>query len=115
MAMKKHLVLILYGLILAGASSCENSSSSDIFYYDETGCADVWWVNFNDTLAPGVYESVVSAYLLNADIEMYSFDTFYDSTVAELCFACHCRTGTVLQVEVESGNKRKMRSLGFYQ
>ncbi len=114
--MKNYFTLVLFGLGLAGISSCENSSDSDLFYYDETGCADLWWIDFNDTVvAPGVYESVVRTYLLNEGIEMHSFHTFYDSTVAELCFACHCHTGTVLQVEVASGNRRKMRRLGFYE
>lgn len=115
MTMNKYLALVLVGLGLAGISSCENASSSDLFYYNETGCADLWWVDFSDTLTPGTYESFVEAYLLDENIEMQSFQTFYDSAVAEFCMACHCNTGTVLQVEVASGNKRKMRRLGFYQ
>ena len=39
----------------------------------------------------------------------------FDSTVAQLCRACFCKTGTVLELEVESGKRRKMRQLGFYQ
>lgn len=114
--MKVCLKLSLSVLLFLGVCSCEDDSRTDVFYYDETGCADLWWVDFNDTVvAPGVYESVVRTYLLNEGIEMHSFNTFYDSTVAELCFACHCHTGTVLQVEVASGNRRKMRRLGFYE
>ena len=114
--MKNFSTLFLIFISFAGFSSCENSSGSDLFYYNETGCADLWWVDFNDTVvASGVYESVVRTYLLNEGIEMNAFHTFYDSTVAELCFACHCHTGLVLQVEVQSGNKRKMRRLGFYE
>jgi hypothetical protein len=114
--MKKFFFFVLVSISLVGFTSCENSLGSDLFYYDETGCADLWWVDLNDTVvAPGVYESVVRTYLFNEGIEMYSFHTSFDSTVAELCYACHCRTGTVLQVEVASGNRRKMRRLGFYE
>lgn len=113
--MKVCLRLSLLLLLFLGVSSCENESRTDTFYYDETGCADLWWVDFNDTITPSAYEEVVRAYLQDERIEMYSFQTYYDSTVTQLCFACHCKTGTVVRVEVEPGKKNKMRVLGFYE
>ena len=45
-----------------GVSSCENDTIVDTFYYYETGCADLRWVDFNDKITPSAYEEVVTAY-----------------------------------------------------
>ena len=54
------------------------------------------------------------SYLEDKNIELISFGINYDSAKAEVCLACFCRTGNVLQVEVEVGRKQKMRRIGFY-
>ncbi len=96
--------------------SCEKNNSSDLFYYDETGCSDVWWNDAPsyDTLTPQIYQDVVTSYLEDKNIELISFSIDYDSTKAEFCRACICKTGAIIQVEVESGRKQKMRRIGFY-
>jgi hypothetical protein len=117
--MKKLLFIPIMSLVLMILPSCEQNTSSDIFYYDETGCSDVWWQDTpsGDTLTPQIYEDWVTSYLENKNIKVVSFQVIYPSTVVLSCRACHCKTGDILQVEVEvkSGNKRKMRRIGFYQ
>ncbi|MAZ97536.1 MAG: hypothetical protein CMP53_08450 [Flavobacteriales bacterium] len=111
--MNKYLLLPLFLAFIA----CEKDTSPDLFYYDETGCADAWWVDAPpiDTLTMDIYEEYVASYLENNNVEVLSFNVTYDSTVAQVCMACFCKTGKVLQIEVQSGKKRKMRQLGFYQ
>ena len=111
--MKRYFFVPLIVMLL----SCEKESTLDLFFYEETGCSDAWWEDTPqiDTITPQIYEECVTHYLVTRNIEVYSFQITYDSTVAELCFACHCKTGVVLELEVESGKRRKMRQLGFYQ
>jgi hypothetical protein len=111
--MKKYLFLPLFLAFVA----CEMDSTPDLFFYDETGCSDAWWVDAPpiDTLTTDIYKELVASYLESNNVEVLSFHVTYDSTVAQLCRACFCKTGTVLELEVESGKRRKMRQLGFYQ
>ena len=111
--MQKYLFIPLILMLV----SCEKEWTTNLFFYDETGCSDAWWKDAPqiDTLTPQIYEERVTNYLENRSIEVFSFQITYDSTVVELCFACHCKTGVVLEIEVESGKRRKMRQLGFYQ
>ncbi len=111
--MKKYLFFPLFLAFVA----CEMDTTPDLFYYNETGCSDAWWDDAPqiDTLTPELYEEWVTNYLESKNVEVFTFQITYDSTVAEFCMACHCRTGTVLELEVESGKRRKMRQLGFYQ
>lgn len=111
--MKKYLFIPLILMLV----SCEKELTPNLFFYDETGCSDAWWEDAPqiDTLTPQIYEEWVTNYLEIKNIEVFSFQITYDSTVAELCYACHCKTGVVLELEVESGKRRKMRQLGFYQ
>ena len=103
-------------MIFLSLMSCDKNRSSDLFYYDETGCSDPWWndTSYYDTLTTNIYKEIVASYLEDKNIELISFGINYDSAKAELCLACFCRTGNVLQVEVEAGRKQKMRRIGFY-
>ena len=114
--MKNSIYSSLITLGLLCLLSCEKNNPSDLFYYDETGCSDVWWngAPSYDTLTPQIYQDVVSSYLEDKNIELISFSIDYDSTKAEFCLGCICKTGAVLQVEVKSGRKQKMRRIGFY-
>ena len=111
--MKKYVFISLILMLV----SCEKESTPDLFFYNETGCSDAWWEDAPqiDTLTPEIYEEWVANYLESKNVEVFSFQITYDSAVAELCMACDCKTGRVLELEVESGKRRKMRQLGFYQ
>lgn len=112
----KNSIFIFFTMIFLSLMSCDKNRSPDLFYYDETGCSDAWWNDSQsyDTLTPDIYREIVASYLDDKNIELISFGINYDSAKAEACRACFCRTGNVLQVEVEAGRKQKMRSIGFY-
>ena len=115
--MKESLLIPLISLILIMLSACEQDTSSDIFYYDETGCSDAW-LNYNtplDTITPQIYEEWVTSYLESKNIEVVSFQVTYAPVGTINCLACDCKTGDILEVEVESGKSTKLRRIGFYQ
>ena len=86
------------------------------FYWDETGCSDPWLDFYTaDTFSQEALNNAIRDYLLNENIDLISLSHEYDSSKAEFCLACHCKTGKVFELIVPKNDKRKMKRLGLNQ
>ena len=47
--------------------------------------------------------------------KLFYEDIGFDSSKVELCYACHCKTGTVISVTATRGDRRKLKKLHFYE
>lgn len=114
--MKNSYLYFIVLTFIALLSSCNKTNDSNIFYYQETGCLNPWDNYYTaDTFSYESLNQTINSFLVNEKIEVNSIDFDFDSTIMELCYACHCKTGRIIVVNVSSGNKRKMKKLNFYQ
>ena len=114
--MKKITTYLMAFISFAILISCNKSNSLKLFYFDETGCSDPWVGYFvPDTFTLDTYKEQIELFLNSDNIDVNSIIFDFDSTKAEFCFACHCKTGRVIKVEISSGKRHKMKQLGFYQ
>lgn len=113
--MKNSVLTILAFTLTLLFSSCDQNKSQT-FHFDVMGCSNPWDSYYTaDTFSYEHLEYAINAYLTDENIEVNSITFDFDSTKMELCFACHCKTGSVVIVNVKSGKKSKMKKLGFYQ
>ena len=86
------------------------------FYWDETGCSDPWLDFYSaDTFSQETLNNAIRDYFLSQNIDLISLSHEYDSSKAEFCLACHCKTGKVFELIVSKNDKRKMKNLGLNQ
>ncbi len=109
----KHFIYI-FSIIISSFSCTKNSQIT--FYWDETGCSDPWLDFYTaDTFSQEAQNNAIRDYLLSENIELISLSHEYDSSKAEFCLACHCKTGKVFELIVPKNDKRKMKNLGINQ
>ena len=68
---------------------------------------------FSKNLNDNLYNEY--AMLKSENIDLISLSHEYDSSKAEFCLACHCKTGKVFELIVSKNDKRKMKNLGLNQ
>tara|TARA_B100000963_G_scaffold234450_1_gene204864 strand:- start:87 stop:461 length:375 start_codon:yes stop_codon:yes gene_type:complete len=117
--MKSKYLLVKYFLyifsIIISSFSCTKSSQIT-FYWDETGCSDPWLDFYTaDTFSQEAQNNAIRNYLLSENIYLISLSNEYDSSKAEFCLACHCKTGKVFELIVSKNDRRKMKNLGLNQ
>ncbi|MFL2585608.1 MAG: hypothetical protein ACJ0QO_03020 [Parvicellaceae bacterium] len=100
-------LIILLGLIV----SC-NKDQAISMHWDETGCSNPW-DNFLtlDTFTTEAYHQGINDYLTSEGIAVNSISSELDSSKMEFCFACHCKTGKVITINIPKENKRKLKRL----
>ena len=109
----KHFFYI-FSIIISSFSCTKNSQIT--FYWDETGCSDPWLDFYTaDTFSQEAQNNAIRNYLLSENIDLISLSHEYDSSKAEFCLACHCKTGKVFELIVYKNDKRKMKNLGLNQ
>ena len=109
----KHF-LYIFSIIISLFSCTKNSQIT--FYWDETGCSDPWLDFYTaDTFFQEAQNNAIRNYLLSENIDLISLSHEYDSSKAEFCLACHCKTGKVFELIVSKNDKRKMKNLGLNQ
>ena len=107
-----YFVIIFIGFL----SSCNKMNDSNIFYYQETGCSNPWDDYYAaDTFSYEALSQTINNFLITENIEVNYIEFDFDSTIIELCYACHCKTGRIIVASVSSENKQKMKKLSFYQ
>ncbi|MFL2564829.1 MAG: hypothetical protein ACJ0QN_03440 [Parvicellaceae bacterium] len=117
--MKSKYLLIMhffyiFSIIISSFSCTKNSQIT--FYWDETGCSDPWLDFYTaDTFSQEAQNNAIRNYLLSENIDLISLSHEYDSSKAEFCLACHCKTGKVFELIVSKNDKRKMKNLGLNQ
>ena len=108
------LFLYIFSIIISSFSCTKNSQIT--FYWDETGCSDPWLYFYTaDTFSQEAQNNAIRNYLLSENIDLISLSHEYDSSKAEFCLACHCKTGKVFELIVSKNDKRKMKNLGLNQ
>ena len=117
--MKRYILLINYFIyslsFIVLLFSCTKKTLTT-FYWDETVCSDPWLDFYSsDTFSQEVQNNAISDYLLSENINLITLSHEYDSSKAEFCFACHCKTGKVFELIVFKNDKRKMKRLGLNQ
>lgn len=110
--MKYQLIFITLTLF-AALASCKKDDESTIFYWDETGCADPWKQNSDDTEEERKAE--IKRYLENQNVKVKRIEFEFDQAKQQLCYACHCTTGRVIIVKVAWSDEQIMKKLNFYQ
>jgi len=106
--------LYIFSIIISSFSCTKNSQIT--FYWDETGCSDPWLDFYTaDTFSQEAQNNAIRNYLLSENIDLISLSHEYDSSKAEFCLACHCKTGKVFELIVSKNDKRKMKNLGLNQ
>ena len=109
------LYFVIIALIIS-LVSCNKKNNANIFYYHETGCLNPWDDYYAaDTFSYEALSQTINNFLITENIEVNSIEFDFDSTIIELCYACHCKTGRIIVASVSSGNKQKMKKLSFYQ
>lgn len=104
----------IFSIIISSFSCTKNSQIT--FYWDETGCSDPWLDFYTaDTFSQEAQNNAIRNYLLSENIDLISLSHEYDSSKAEFCLACHCKTGKVFELIVSKNDKRKMKNLGLNQ
>jgi hypothetical protein len=99
-------------LILLVSSSCEKETGDFVWYqYDQTGCADKWEANANST--DQELTNAVIIYLNEQSISFKRINVGYDSSLAESCKSCFCRTGKFILVSASIDNETKLSEIGF--
>lgn len=91
--------------------ACSNNEPINM-YWDQTGCLNPWDNHFSlDSFSYEAYNSGVYDYLTSEGIEVNSVTSVIDSSKMELCYACHCKTGTVLIINLPAKEKRQLQQL----
>jgi hypothetical protein len=112
----KNIILFVFAFVgISLFTSCEKDAANT-FYFDAIGCDNPWDNYYTaDTFSYEHLRFAINGFLTDENIDVNSIEIDFDSTKMELCYACHCKTGTVIIVNVESGKKWKMKNLGFYK
>ena len=101
-------LIISLTIILFSCSKNEPLS----MHWDLTGCSNPWDSHFSlDTFSTDSYNAGVYNYLNEEGIEVNYVTSEFDSSKVELCYACHCKTGTVITVNIPTKDRRKLKNL----
>ena len=108
----KQVKLFIY-LFLAGvmAAGC-NKDEAVTMRWDLTGCSNPWDSQINlDTFTTEAYHQGIYDYLSSENIQVNYISSEFDSSKVELCFACHCKTGEIILINIPKRDKRKLKRL----
>src|SRR5690606_10272505 len=101
-------------LLLLSLQSCqyENKPLNQLeFYWDQTGCADPW--NTNNQDSENEIKRAVEGYLKEEGVSGAKVISIINDGVGQDCFACSCTTGNRIYVTAPKIQKSKMLALGF--
>ena len=103
-------ILLISSLTIFLFSCSKNEPLS--MRWDLTGCSNPWDSYFSlDTFSTEAYNAGIFDYLSEEGIDVNFISSEFDSTKVELCNACHCKTGTVITVNIPIKDKRKLKNL----
>ena len=92
-------------------AACTKNESIDM-RWDQTGCLNPWDNHFSlDSFTHEAYNAGVYDYLTSEGITINSVTSIIDSSKMEFCYACHCKSGTVLIINIPSNEKRQLQQL----
>ena len=105
----KQVKLFIY-LFIAGVmvAAC-NKDEAVTMRWDLTGCSNPWDSQINlDTFTTEGYHQGIYDYLSSENIAVNYISSEFDSSKAEVCLACHCKTGEIILVNILKRDKIKL-------
>ena len=108
----KQVKLFLY-LFIAGVlvAAC-NKDEAVTMRWDLTGCSNPWDSQINlDTFTTEGYHQGIYDYLSSENIQVNYISSEFDSSKAEVCLACHCKTGEIILINIPKRDKSKLKRL----
>jgi hypothetical protein len=107
---QNNLSLIIILITVFFVSCTKNEPLS--MRWDLTGCFNPWDNHFSlDTFSNEGYNEGVYDYLTSEGVDVNYITSEFDSSKVELCFACHCKTGTVIIINIPTKDRRKLKNL----
>ena len=80
--------------------------------WDLTGCYNPWDESFVlDTFSYEKYHQGIYDFLTTEGLEVNYVTSEFDSSKLELCYACHCKTGTVIIINIPRKHRIKLKNL----
>ena len=103
-------ILLISSLTIFLFSCSKNEPLS--MRWDLTGCSNPWDDYFSlDTFSTEGYNAGVYEYLSDEGIDVNYITSEFDSSKVEFCLACHCKTGTIIIINVPTKDRRKLKNL----
>ena len=106
-----YIKLLLISSLAVILFSCSKNEPLSM-RWDLTGCSNPWDNYLSlDTFSTKSYNAGVFSYLSEEGIDVNYITSEFDASKVELCYACHCKTGTIITVNIPIKDKRKLKSL----
>ena len=107
----KNIKLVFIICLTTILFSCSKNEPISV-HWDLTGCSNPWDNHFNlDTFSAESYNAGVYNYITGEGITVNYVTSEFDSSKIELCYACHCKTGTIIIVNISSKDRKKIKNL----
>jgi len=109
----KYLIFAFVAIMLS-CTSCDNNSTDDYtwYFYNETQCADPWQTGIGSPTQD--IETAVGNYLDGLDIN-YDAINVDTSGTPEICLACSCLSGRIINVKADPANNVELIGINFVQ
>lgn len=91
-------------------TSCTQETDENLYYWDETGCATIFFIadpdqNKNEQAVKDYFEAL-NVMVLDVKIE-------FISSLQQLCNGCNCTTGNRIIIEIPKSYSEKVINVGF--
>ncbi len=109
--MKYYWTLSLLLFLFLQSCQEENTLALLEFYWDQTGCADPWNTNSNNSNEET--QQAIEDYLSDKGVRGAKVTSITNDGIQLDCEACFCTNGTRIYLTVPKNQKGKMIDLGF--
>ena len=111
MKMRNTYLIVLVAILFA---QCTETNMITM-QYDLTYCADKWEFD-KSNLSVEEKETIIETYLKEEEnVLLESIKIKEQVTSPEVCNACSCKSGDVIEVTIEDGFELQLGDLGFYK
>lgn len=90
--------------------SCDKENNENLFYWDETGCADAWAITSE---VDQDRTETLKDYLEEQGIQVLEVQLQFIKSLQQVCNACHCKTGNRFIIRILATDTDKILALGF--
>ena len=104
--LRNFFFLIILGFVIVFVScnsdddqsmECARNDNSTCIFYEETGCADPWGNHPSDQ----ILSQEILNYFLSKGATLFDI-VFLNTGNAQVCNACHCKTGRIIEAKIET-------------
>ena len=108
----KQVKLFIYLFIVVIIVAACNKDEAVTMRWDLTGCSNPWDSQINlDTFTTEGYHQGIYDYLMAENIAINYISSEFDSSKAEVCLACFCKTGEIILINIPKRDKSKLKRL----